>query len=531
MALAVLPKARDRALHGPSIGAGRAPFKPPRRPFDVRDVPLQTSIHDIKTLILSFHPAIAIDTVEEERVDKLIGAVATELGLPLWEWTVTQGLTRLPDGQPNRATAGALEVLAHIRTLRVEAIFVLKDFARHLEDPSVCRAFRDLSQQFANTHSALVVTGAGHEFPRDADHHVVHYEVALPSKEELRKVVSSVLSSLRERARPLIDLSPADFDRLLDALAGMTGNQARQAVASVVIEDGRLTADDVTALQERKAAEISRDGLLEYFPAEDSPYELGGFERLREWLVRARLGFSEQARELNLDPPRGILLVGVQGCGKSLAAKCIAREWTMPLLKLDAGRLYDKYIGESEKNLRRAIELAESMSPCVLWIDEIEKGFAQAGEQDAGVSQRIFATLLTWLQEKKKPVFLIATANDVFRLPPELLRKGRFDEIFFVDLPAPDERESIFAIHLRQRKQDPARFELARLVDASEGFSGAEIEQAVISGLYRALHDQTDLHTPLILEELASTVPLSRSRREDLERLRATAGERFVPVR
>lgn len=496
-----------------------------------RLVALQTSIHDIKTLVLSFHPAIAIDTVEEERVEALIDAAARELGLPVFEWTVTRGLVRKPDGQPNRSTCGALEVLGHIRTLRLEAIFLLKDFARHLEDPAACRAFRDLARQFSHTHSALVLTGAENELPKDIDHHVVHYQVAMPDKNELREVISSVLSSLRSRTRLQVDLAPADFERLLDALSGMTTNQARQAVASVVLQDGRLNASDVAALQDRKAAEISKDGLLEYFPAEDSRFELGGFGRLREWLARARLGFSEQARALNLDPPSGILLVGVQGCGKSLAAKCIAREWGMPLLKLDAGRLYDKYMGESEKNMRRTIEMAESMAPCVLWIDEIEKGFAQVGDQDGGASQRIFASLLTWLQEKTKPVFLVATANDVFRLPPELLRKGRFDEIFFVDLPAPDERETIFGIHLRHRMQEPARFDLAGLAAASEGFSGAEIEQAVISALYRSLHDQKPLEDAMVLQELAETVPLSRSRREDVERLRELAGERFVPVR
>ncbi|MCP5060282.1 MAG: AAA family ATPase [bacterium] len=492
---------------------------------------LQTSIHDIKTLILSFHPAIAIDSVEEERVVGLVDAAAGEVGLPIFEWSLTRGLVRKPDGQPNRSTCGAVEVLAHIRTLRLEAIFLLKDFARHLEEPAVCRAFRDLAQTFSNTHSTLVITGAGHEFPKDADHHVVHYEIALPNKDELRGVVSSVLSSLRSRTRPQVDLSPADFERLLDALSGMTANQARQAVAGAVLQDSRLSADDVAELQDRKAAEISRDGLLEYFPSEDNPYELGGFEKLREWLARARLGFSEQAKALNLDPPSGILLVGVQGCGKSLAAKSIAREWRMPLLKLDAGRLYDKYMGESEKNMRRAIDMAESMAPCVLWIDEIEKGFAQGGDQDGGASQRIFASLLTWLQEKTKPVFLIATANDIFRLPPELLRKGRFDEIFFVDLPQPDERQTIFGIHLRHRKQEPACFDLPSLVAASEGFSGAEIEQAVIASLYRSLHEQKPLEDAMILLELNETVPLSHSRREDVERLRQMASERFVPVR
>ena len=227
------------------------------------------------------------------------------------------------------------------------------------------------------------------------------------------------------------------------------------------------------------------------------------------------------------------MLTGVQGCGKSLAARAVARAWGLPLLKLDAGRLYDKYYGASEKNLRRAIELAESMAPAVLWIDEIEKGFASFGSSDGhdGVSQRIFATLLTWLQEKKENVFVVATANDIFRLPPELLRKGRFDEIFFVDLPVPFERETILRIHLERRRQNPEVFDLAKLVDASDGMSGAEIEQAVVSALYGALHDACLLDTEGLIRELDATVPLSVSRREDVERLRTLAADRFVSVR
>lgn len=245
------------------------------------------------------------------------------------------------------------------------------------------------------------------------------------------------------------------------------------------------------------------------------------------------MGFSPEAARIGLAPPRGLLLVGVQGCGKSLAAKTVAQRWNMPLVKLDAGRLFDKYIGESERNFRHAIALAESMAPVVLWIDEIEKGMAPTGssESDGGLSRRLFGSFLTWMQEKKAEVFVAATANNLSILPPELLRKGRFDEIFFVDLPEPDEREAIFHIHLRRRRQDPDSLDIAALVGASEGFSGAEIEQAVVAGLYRALYEARPLDTPMLLDELLSTVPLSVSRREDIERLRAGARARFVPVR
>jgi SpoVK/Ycf46/Vps4 family AAA+-type ATPase len=277
---------------------------------------------------------------------------------------------------------------------------------------------------------------------------------------------------------------------------------------------------------------LGKDGLLEYFPAEDNAWELGGFAGLKAWLERAQVGFTPEAAELGLPAPRGILLAGVQGCGKSLAAKFVARSWGLPLVKLDAGSLYSKWAGESERNLRRVIQLAESMAPVVLWIDELEKSFASfgSGEFDGGTSQRIFATLLSWMQEKKKPVFLVATANDVFKLPPELMRKGRFDELFFVDLPGPAEREAIFRIHLARRKQEPADFDVSALAAASEGMSGAEIEQAVVASLYRSLHEKRPLDAAMLHAELEQTVPLSVTRREDVARLRDLAEGRFVPV-
>ncbi len=513
--------------------ARSAPVKRAPGKADATGVPTESAQHELKTLILSFHSVVAVDTVEEERVASLVAAVASELDMPVFEWTLTSGLTSQTTEWANRSTAQPLEVLQHLATLQVEGIFLLKDFARHLEDAAVCRAFRDVADAFARTHATLLVTGAGHAFPPDADAHVVHFEMALPGAEELEQVVATVARSLRDRTGADVTLSRAELGELVQALTGLTCNQARQAVARAILSDGRLCGEDVARVRREKAKALGQDGLLEYLPHEDNPFELGGFKRLREWLERARIGFTDQARELGLDPPRGILMVGVQGCGKSLAAKSIAREWRQPLLKLDAGRLYDKFIGESEKNLRRALETAEALAPCVLWIDELEKAFASVanGDQDGGTSQRIFATLLTWLQEKKEAVFVVATANDVFRLPPELMRKGRFDEIFFVDLPDASERADIFDIHLRRRKQEPLFFETQQLVDASAGFSGAEIEQAVIASLYAALYAGEDLTSAHLLRELDGTVPLSKTRREDVERLRAMAAERFVPVR
>jgi AAA+ superfamily predicted ATPase len=490
-----------------------------------------TSLHDLKSLILSLHPVVAIETGEEERVEHLVQSVTLELGLEVFEWTVSQGLVRWPDRAPNHTLREPAAMLAHLRGLTVEAVFLLKDLTRHLEDPAAARCFADAARQFARTRSTMVVTGASLRFPPEIEHLVVHFDLALPGPKELREVVESVLRSFGERKPVEMRLDEAELEELLRALSGLTLNQARQAVARAVLEDGALQASDIHGILDAKAKALAAGGLLEYLPAEDNAFELGGFARLKAWLERAKVGFSEEARKLNLRAPRGILLVGVQGCGKSLAAKCTARAWRLPLLKLDAGRLYDKYVGETEKNLRRTMEIAESMAPVVLWIDELEKSFASGGDGDGGASKRVLASFLTWLQEKKQEVFVVATANDVFALPPELLRKGRFDEMFFVDLPDRGERQEILRIHLAHRKQEPERLDLEYLADATEGWSGAELEQAITAALYDSLHRKRPLDTTLLLKEIGSTVPLSVSRREDVERLRALGRERFVPVR
>jgi MoxR-like ATPase len=496
-------------------------------------LPRSTTVHDLRTLILSSHPLIVIKTVEEERARQVLEAAAADLSMPLFEWSVTRGLHQAEQPRPIVGTTEPVTMLQHLAALTVEGIFWLHDLSPFLENPGVSRGLRELMARFTGTRSAVALIGDRVSLPSDLERRAAHLRLELPSREELRQVVGSVLQSLRSREPIQIELELEDLDRLLGALQGMTANQARQAVAYAALNDGRLAADDIRTIQDQKARLLHEGGALEYFPAEDSPFELGGFDRLKGWLERVRVGFGPEARALGLPSPRGILLAGVQGCGKSLAAKVIARAWELPLLKLDAGMLYDKYLGESEKNFRRAVEVAEAMAPTVLWIDEIEKGFSQGGpgDSDGGVSRRMFGALLTWMQEKRSDVFLVATANDVFGLPPELLRKGRFDEIFFVDLPDAEDRAAIFEIHIRRHKQDPARMDLERLVEGSAGFSGAEIEQAVVAALYRSLHERTPLDTNLLLREIEGTVPLSVLRREDIERLRELARDRFVPVK
>jgi hypothetical protein len=493
-------------------------------------VPHADATHDLEALVRSRHPIVTIDTVEEERVDNLLHAVASTLHMPLFTWTVTHGLQRVGGEIAVYGTANPQVLVRHLATLTVQGLFHLKGLHAHLDDATVVRGLRDTAQAFLRSGATAVLSGESIRLPRELAGDAVPFVLHLPNHDELQEVVHQVLHSLTRQHDVAVNLGPDGMELLLQALSGLTLNQARQAVAWAVLEDASLTAQDIPRVLRRKCETVREEGLLEFYPPEDNTFELGGFDRLKAWLERARVGFTSEARALGLPAPRGILLVGVQGCGKSLAAKAIARGWKQPLLKLDAGRLYDKFIGESEKNLRKALDFAEAIAPGVLWIDEIEKGFAHGGEADGGLSQRILGSFLTWLQERQAPVFVAATANDVLALPPELLRKGRFDEIFFVDLPQPAERDTIFRIHLTQRHQDPARFDLAALTAASDGFSGAEIEQAITAGLYRALHDREPLTTGMLCEELRGTQPLSVSRREDVERLREMARGRFVPV-
>ena len=491
-----------------------------------------STIHDLKTLILSFHPVVAIETVEEDRVVSLVDAVAAELRLPVFAWSITQGLVRRPGSHPIHGTTAPDGLLRHLADLTINGVFHLMDLGNHLTKPSVTRQFREVAQAFSGRPATIVLSGHSLKLPDDIAHHAVHLDLALPGPRELRDAIGPIIKSLIASQGVEFSLTTDELDALVHALSGMTLNQARQIVAYAALIDGKLGADDVARVIDRKAQIIRDGGLLEYYPVEDNRYDLGGFATLKAWLDRARVGFSDEAKKLNLQPPRGIFIVGVQGCGKSLAAKAIARWWRLPLLKLDAGRLFDKFIGESEKNFRKAISLAESMSPAVLWIDEIEKAMpgTGGGDQDGGLSRRLFGAFLTWLQEKKHPVFVVATANDLTNTPPELLRKGRFDEIFFVDLPTAEERIAIFDIHLQLRNQVPAEFAMDRLVTASDGFSGAEIEQAVVASLYRSLYRKESLTTDVLLEELGQTVPLSVSRHEDISRLRETARDRFVNV-
>jgi SpoVK/Ycf46/Vps4 family AAA+-type ATPase len=317
---------------------------------------------------------------------------------------------------------------------------------------------------------------------------------------------------------------------MLTHLRGLTLLEAEKVLTRAIIEDGCLSADDIAHVLAAKKEIVEREGVLEYYPVEDTLAAVADLAGLKAWLAKRKVMITESARaeSMGLSFPKGVLLIGVPGCGKSLCAKAVAMEWGLPLLKLDPGALYNKYIGETEKNFRRATDVAERIAPCVLFIDELEKAFASGGSEDGGVSQRVLGSFLSWLQDRKADVFTVATANDVSRLPPEFLRKGRFDEVFFVDLPNAEAREAIVRIHRARRKQDPDAFDIAGLARATDGFSGAEIEQVIVAGLYTALAERTDLTNDLLLRETAATRPLSETMAERVGALRTWAEGRTV---
>jgi SpoVK/Ycf46/Vps4 family AAA+-type ATPase len=351
-----------------------------------------------------------------------------------------------------------------------------------------------------------------------------------PKREEYSELLNNIIRDLRAKTEVRVEINEDEMNRLLNNLKGLTLLEAEKILTRAIIEDGGLNAKDLQRVIDAKRVVVERDGLLEYFPAEHGMSEIADMASLKDWLNKRRMIITEPERAVSfgLVFPKGILLLGVPGAGKSLCAKAVSMEWGLPLLKMDPSNLYNKYIGESERNFKRAMETAEKMAPVILWIDEIEKAFASGGSEDGGVSQRVLGTFLSWMQDRKGDVFVVATANDVEKLPPEFLRKGRFDEVFFVDLPDVESRAAIFSIHLRKRGKDPAKFGIEALAAAAEGFSGAEIEQVVVSGLYGAFSANCELTNDMLITEIGRTRPLSVTRAEQIENLRAWASERTV---
>jgi len=485
--------------------------------------------HDLALLLRSHVPIIVVETVEERRVVDLFLQLAPRLHGPLFQWSITDGLGRVDlDMPPLADTTDPADVLRHIRDSVDPAVYLLSDFHPYLDDPVNVRLLKEVAQRHTDISATTVLISHRFEHPPELRKFIARFEPSLPDREALYHLVNEeALAWARQNGGQRVRTDRSTLDRLVRNLGGLTAWDARRLARGAIQDGGAITESDLPRVMEAKHRLLDRDGALSFTYDTAHFSDVGGLRRLRRWLERRRSAFVDP--DPSLDPPKGVLLVGVQGGGKSLAAKAVAGLWGLPLLGLDMGTLFNKYHGESERNLREALRSAEVMAPCVLWIDEIEKAMSQS-DSDGGVSQRILGNLLTWMAENSNQVFIVATANAIERLPPELIRKGRLDEIFFVDLPSAEVREDIFAIHLRRRDMEPADFDLARLAAASEGFSGAEIEQAVVSGLYLAREQDTPLDTSHLLTELDETRPLSTVMKESLDRLRAWAEDRTVPA-
>lgn len=495
--------------------------------------PKQANKHDeLRLLINSRHPIITVETPEEERLEALLTDIATELGVPLYEWSVTTGLSKA-HGAPLYNTDSPEQALANIALIQGDGMFLLKDFARYCENDKICRRLRDLAEKFRTVRRSIVLTGAKMELPADLEADAVPFQFGLPAAEDLLPGVKQVLAELnREQGIP-VSVDAAAMTQVAQNLVGLPEEEALRALRKSVLARGRADAGLRDAVLETKREALKTEGLIEAMRRDASFVDVAGLRHLRDWIAKRKNALTPEGQRFGLLPPKGVLIMGVQGCGKSLAARAVAGEWGFELARLDAGALYDKYVGESERRLHRALELAQRLSPLVLWIDEIEKAFASAGssgDADAGLSQRLLATLLTWMQDRESGVFLAATSNNITVLPPEMVRKGRFDEIFFVDLPNGEVRAALFALHLRKRGRDPNAFDLTRLAGASEGFSGAEIEQAIVAALYTAFNAKQQLNTEILIAELQTTQPLSVTRAEEIQSIRGWAKNRAVPA-
>ena len=490
--------------------------------------------HDLELIMRSRTPIIVIESQDEARVLQLLQSIALSSSVdtyqPLFRWTLTDGLQRLDISlEPQTLNSAPTDVLKHIRAVSKPGVYVLLDFHPFIEDPVHVRLIKDICINYRTVQRQLIMISHTIKIPRELESFCARFDMDLPSEQERARILErTVIEYDKEHPGRRVDIDPKAHDLLIQNLAGLTYSDTERLARNAIYFDGAITNNDLPGVMQAKYELLNRGGALQFEYDTANFSEVGGLSRLKKWLTQRRPAFRRDASASHLDAPKGILLLGVQGCGKSLAAKATAGIFGVPLLRLDFGAIYDKYHGETERKLRESLKTADVMSPCVLWIDEIEKGIAGRGGE-TGTTQRVLGTFLTWMAERKSQVFIVATANDISTLPPELVRKGRFDEIFFVDLPGKTIRESILAIHLSSRKQPLGSFDMTTLSDAMEGFSGAEVEQAVVSALYAAHAQNKALTTEHILDEIGQTQPLSVVMQERISTLRDWATGRTVP--
>ncbi len=460
-------------------------------------------------------------TLEEERLLQKVKALCERTRRAGLAWDSAEGFSVLA-GRSLSAPAARdpLTALEQIDKSEGETLFVLKDFHESWGNAQIKRKLRSVVQRLKFTKKTILITSPTRKIPDELKDEAVLIDFAPPAAAELEQV----LDSLTNTPGVKINLTSLGREKLVQAALGLTAAQASRVFAQAVVARGALDDLSIDLVTEEKKQIIRESEALEFYPVNETIDNVGGLGVLKDWLRLRERAFGSQAREYGLPAPKGIALIGIPGTGKSLTAKMIGGLWRLPLLRLDVGALFGSLVGESEERARRALRLAETVAPCLVWIDEMEKGLAHGG-MDSGTSTRVFGTILTWMQEKTAPCFVVATANDISSLPPELLRKGRFDEIFFLDLPTPAERREIFAVHLRKRKRLPVDYDLPALADASEGYVGAEIEQAVIDAMYIGFNENREFTTQDILSALQRQVPLSVSQRETIGGLRTWLSE------
>jgi SpoVK/Ycf46/Vps4 family AAA+-type ATPase len=489
---------------------------------------------DLELVLRSRIPVVVIETREERRMLDLLRSITVGSAggeyVPLFRWTITDGLQRLDiELEPQLHNAEPPDVLKHIRAVTKPGIYVLLDFHHYLEDPVIIRLMKDICMRFEEVGRQLVLISHEVKLPHELESFTARFDMALPTEEEREMIIKRVMSEYSaQNPGSHVEHDPKAYRMLIRNLAGLTDRDTEQLARNAIFHDGAISKSDLPHVMQAKYELLNRGGVLQFEYDTARFGDVGGLRNLKRWLDLRKPAFIADDAAQHLDIPKGILLIGVQGCGKSLAAKATAGIFDLPLLRLDFGTLYNKYHGETERNLRESLKTADVMAPCVLWIDEIEKGLAGKGGE-TGTSQRVLGSFLTWMAEKNNGVFVVATANDISMLPPELVRKGRFDELFFVDLPGQRVREQILIIHLKARDQDPMSMDIKAVAEAAEGFSGAEIEQAIVAASFAAHAQKSPLSTAHLIEEIRRTRPLSVVMAERIAELRQWATGRTVP--
>jgi SpoVK/Ycf46/Vps4 family AAA+-type ATPase len=483
-------------------------------------------LNDIELIVKKGTSLVAIESYEEPRLLELCTRLAMKTYRKLFRWTCTDGLTMNSSNYmvANPEYLEPKELLKSIRNKSESAIYVLCDFHHYLDDPKVIRHLKDIVLYGADGITIFLV---GHQVPLPAEIHrfSTRFQLSFPSVDKIRQLIlDEARSWQRNNKGQQVKTDSKTLDLMVNNLRGLTESDVRHLVKGAIFQDGAITASDISQVNKSKFELMDMKNILSYEFDTAQFAEVGGLHNLKEWLAERKDAFVKP--EENVDVPKGLMLLGVQGGGKSLAAKAIAGLWKVPLLRLDMASMYNKYHGETERNLRETLALADNVAPCVLWMDEIEKALGQ--NENDGLSQRVLGTLLTWMAERKSPVFIVATSNDISRLPPELIRKGRLDEIFFVDLPDVNDRQTIINIHLRKRDLSLKKDDIVSLAEITDGFTGAEIEQAIVSAIYRARSNQETVNVEHIARAINTTVPISVTRAEDIGALRLWAKERAI---